>query len=53
MVPSAASVADGVLVDLRDVLCGLDRANLALVAAAVWHAGGEGAAAIRAVGAVG
>ncbi len=36
-----ASLADGIPVDLRDVLTGLDETNLGLVAAAVWHAGGH------------
>lgn len=36
----AASVADGVAVDLRDALCGLDEPTVVLVAGAVAHAGG-------------
>jgi hypothetical protein len=36
----AASIAEGVPVDLRDALSGLDKRNLALVAGAVLHAGG-------------
>jgi hypothetical protein len=37
----AASVAEGVPVDLRDAVSGLDEVNLALVAQAVLHAGGR------------
>lgn len=36
-----ASLAEGVPVDLRDALTGLDEANLDLVATAVLHAGGR------------
>ena len=36
----AASIAEGVPVDLRDALSGLDERNLALVAGAVLYAGG-------------
>jgi hypothetical protein len=36
----AASIAEGVPVDLRDALSGLDEPNLALIAGAVLHAGG-------------
>jgi len=36
----AASIGAGMSVDLGDALCGLDRANLTLVAEAVLHAGG-------------
>ncbi len=37
----AASLAEGVPVDLREALTGLDEGNLDLVAAAVRHAGGH------------
>jgi hypothetical protein len=37
----AASLADGIPVDLQDVLTGLDDTNLDLVAATVLHAGGH------------
>ena len=37
----AASLADGVPVDLRDALSGLDLTNINLVAAAVFHANGK------------
>jgi hypothetical protein len=37
----AASLADGVPVNLRDALTGLDTTNIALVARAVLHAGGQ------------
>jgi hypothetical protein len=37
----AASIAEGVPVDLRDALSGLDDHNLSLVAEAVAHAGGR------------
>ena len=40
MLRIAASLAAGVLVDLRAVLTGLDESNVALVVAAVRHAGG-------------
>jgi hypothetical protein len=36
-----ASIADGIPVDLSDVLTGLDDTNLGLVAATVLHAGGR------------
>jgi hypothetical protein len=36
----AASLGEGIRVDLRDALTGLDELNLGLVAAAVLHAGG-------------
>jgi hypothetical protein len=36
----AASLAAGVPVRLGDAVTGLDRANLAAVTAAIWHAGG-------------
>ena len=36
----AASIADGVAVDVRDALCGLDEPTVVLVAGAVAHAGG-------------
>jgi hypothetical protein len=39
----AASLAEGVPVDLCDALSGLDERDLALVAGAVLHAGGYGA----------
>src|SRR5205823_2783306 len=37
----AASIGAGIAVDLGDALCGLDSANVALVAEAVLHAGGH------------
>jgi len=37
----AASVAEGIPVDLREALTGLDATNIALVAEAVRHAGGH------------
>lgn len=37
----AASLVGGPAVDLGDALCGLDRANLTLVAEAVLHVGGD------------
>lgn len=37
----AASLGGGPAVDLGDALCGLDKANLTLVAEAVLHAGGH------------
>ena len=37
----AASLAEGIPVDLRDALTGLDETNLDLVTAAVLHAGGR------------
>lgn len=37
----AASLADGIPVDLQDALTGLDATNLDLVAAAILHAGGQ------------
>lgn len=37
----AASIAEGVPVDLRDAVGGLDRRNIVLVAMAVTHAGGH------------
>lgn len=43
----AASIAEGVPVDLRDALGGLDRPNLVLVAAAVLQAGGHRDVAVR------
>jgi hypothetical protein len=42
----AASVAEGVPVDLCDALAGVDQANLALVATAVLHAGGRRGAVV-------
>lgn len=42
----AASLAEGIPVDLRDALSGLDERNVALVAAAVMHAGGVGLGAV-------
>lgn len=41
MLRLAASIAGGIPVDLREALPGLDRANLALAATAVVHAGGH------------
>jgi hypothetical protein len=46
----ALSLAEGVPVDLREALCGLDRQALALVAECVAHAGG-GRDAVLTVGA--
>lgn len=37
----AASLAEGIAVDLRDTLCGLDAANALLVSQAVLHAVGH------------
>jgi hypothetical protein len=42
----AASLAEGIPVDLREAVCGLDQTNLALVAGAVLHAGGRRAAVV-------
>jgi hypothetical protein len=42
----AASIADGVPVDLRGAVSGLDEVNATLVAAAVVHAGGRRDAAV-------
>jgi hypothetical protein len=47
----AASIADGVSVDLREALCGLDAATVVLVARAVAHAGGHRDAAVALAGA--
>lgn len=41
MLRLAASLADGIPVDLRDTLTGLDNPNISLVIAAVWHASGK------------
>jgi hypothetical protein len=41
MLRIAASLADGIPVDLRDALSGLDSTNISLVAAAVLHANGN------------
>jgi len=41
MLRIAASLAEGVEVDLRDAVCGLDAANAALVADALLHAAGH------------
>ena len=49
----AASIADGVCLDLGAALSGLDHDSVALVAAAVWHAGGFGAAMTAAGGVAG
>jgi hypothetical protein len=38
----AASIAEGIPVDLRDTTCGLDRANARRVADALVHAAGHG-----------
>ena len=38
----AASIAEGIPVDLRDVMCGLDGANARRVAGALVHAAGHG-----------
>lgn len=46
MLRLAASIAGGIPVDLREALPGLDRANLALAATAVVHAGGHRGAGI-------
>jgi hypothetical protein len=42
----AASIAEGIPVDLRAALVGLDRCNLVLIARAVLHAGGLRATAV-------
>ena len=44
----ALSLAEGVPVDLREALCGLDRAALVLVAECVAHAGGYRGAVLAA-----
>ena len=41
MLRLAASLADGIPVDLRDTLTGLDNHNISLVIAAVLHASGK------------
>jgi hypothetical protein len=46
----AASIAEGVPVDLRAALMGLDEANLSLVAKAVLHATGRRGAVVRLAG---
>jgi hypothetical protein len=46
----AASIAEGVPVDLREAVTGLDEANLALVARAVLHSGGHRGAGVRLAG---
>ncbi len=46
MLRLAASIAGGIPADLREALPGLDRANLALAATAVVHAGGHRGAGI-------
>jgi hypothetical protein len=43
----SASLAEGIPIDLRDAITGLDGANLDLVAAAVLHAGGRRCAVDR------
>jgi hypothetical protein len=47
MLRVAASIADGVRLDLRSALSGLDERNVGLVAAAVWHAAGHRGAGVR------
>jgi hypothetical protein len=47
----AASIADGVSVDLREALCGLDADTVVVVARAVAHAGGHRDAAVVLAGA--
>jgi hypothetical protein len=42
----AASIAEGMPVDVGSALCGLDERNAALVAAAVLHAAGQREAAV-------
>jgi hypothetical protein len=46
----AASIAEGVPVDLRAALTGLDEANIALVVRGVLHANGRREAVVAAVG---
>jgi hypothetical protein len=41
MLKITASLADGIPVDLRDTLTGLDRRSLRLVTIAIGHAGGQ------------
>ncbi len=41
MLQLAASLADGIPVDLRDTLTGLDNRNISLVIAAIQHASGQ------------
>ena len=47
----AASLAEGIPVDLREALCGLDAANAALAARALLHAAGHGRGGLGAPGA--
>jgi hypothetical protein len=47
----AAGIADGVAVDLREALCGLDADTVVLVARAVAHAGGRRDAVVVLAGA--
>jgi hypothetical protein len=42
MLRLAASITEGVPVDLRDAVCGLDATNAALAARALLHAAGHG-----------
>lgn len=49
----AASLAEGIPVDLGAAVTGLDQTNLGLVAAAVLAAGGHGGAGIAVVGVAG
>jgi len=46
----AASIAEGVPVDLREAVTGLDENNAALAAAAVLHAAGHGGLSARLAG---
>jgi hypothetical protein len=49
----AASIAEGVPVDLRGCLSGLDEGNVLLVAEAVLHANGRRDAAVKLTGVAG
>lgn len=49
----AASIAEGVPVDLRDALSGLDQVNVVLVAEAVLHANGRRDATVTLTGVAG
>lgn len=46
----AASIADGVALDLRDAVSGLDEANIVLVAQAILHAAGHPGSGVALVG---
>jgi hypothetical protein len=52
MLRVAASIAEGVRVDLRDAVSGLDVANVVLVARAVLHAAGHRGAVVELAGMV-